>query len=88
MISNAILSLLTDWIIGVMKLFGNTIVTPNPWFTNSVSTTNTYIAIVYGIIPLTIIALLVALGILIVFELAYGAYRVVKWGYTKIPGIT
>lgn len=33
-------------------------------------------------------ALLAATLVLLGFEAVYGAYKVIKWGYTKIPGIS
>ena len=46
------------------------------------------LGIFYQIIPYTLIALGSIMGALLVFELAIWSYKLIKWVYTKIPGIS
>jgi hypothetical protein len=52
------------------------------------SETGGYIALATKIAPLTIAALFVVLTMVVVVENTDGIFKVVKWIYTKIPGIS
>jgi len=41
----------------------------------------------YAIVPVTTLALLTALGSVLTFAAGYLLYTVIRWGYSKIPGI-
>ena len=47
-----------------------------------------YISIATKFMPLTIAALFIVLGMIVIVENADGIFKVVKWIYTKIPGIS
>jgi hypothetical protein len=47
-----------------------------------------YISIATKLMPLTIAALFVVVGMIVVVENADGIFKVAKWIYTKIPGIS
>lgn len=91
MLANAILFLIIGWegiLAALINLGGFQGVTPNASIVAAVATAGGYLNIVYSILPATTIVLLGALGVLLVFEGGLGAYKVLKWGYSKIPGIT
>ena len=50
--------------------------------------TGGYISIATTLMPLTIAALFAVLAMIIAVENADGIFKVVKWIYTKIPGIS
>jgi uncharacterized membrane protein len=52
------------------------------------ATTGGYVAIAGRLMPLTIAALFVVIGMVVIVENADGIFKVVKWIYTKIPGIS
>ena len=56
-------------------------------FTTWLSLAGGYIATAYHLMPFTIAALLIVVGVMVAFENADGIFKVVKWIYTKIPGI-
>lgn len=89
MISNAILFLIAGWegILGTL-VSGFSDVAPSSFIVNGVSTANGYVAVSYATLPNTTVAILVSLAILLVFEGGFAAYKLLKWGYSKIPGIT
>jgi len=89
MISNAILFLIAGWegILGTL-VSGFSDVTPNTSIVAGVSTASGYIAVWYAILPRTTVVVLGTLTGLLVFEGGYAAYKLLKWGYSKIPGIT
>lgn len=60
-------------------------VTPNSNIVSAVTTANGYIRALNDFIPNTTI--LAATGALLLFEIAYAAYKVIRWAYQKIPGI-
>jgi len=89
MISNAILYVIYFFVSGIGLLLSNTSdVTANASLTAGVSSASGYLGVAYAIMPGTTVSLLVCLGVLLVFELALATYKIVKWGYQKIPGIT
>jgi hypothetical protein len=57
-------------------------------FAGWLSQTGGYISVASKLMPLTIAALFVVLGMIIIVENADGIFKVVKWIYTKIPGIS
>ena len=91
MLANAVLLLILGWetiLANLINFAGFSDVTPNASIVAAVSTAGGYLNVVYSILPSTTIVLLGALGVLLVFEGDLAAYKVLKWGYTKIPGIT
>jgi len=88
MITNGLLFVVYAWVTGLGELLsGDGDVTANTGLVASVSTASGYMALIYGILPLSTIAILGSLAILLVFEIGLGVYKVVKWGYSKIPGV-
>ena len=59
-----------------------------PAFTSSMINISGYISIVSQILPLTIGALLIAVAVMVTVENADGIFKVAKWIYSKIPGIS
>lgn len=57
-------------------------------FSAWLATTGGYLAIATKFLPLTIAALLIAIGMMLAVENADGIFKVVKWVYSKIPGIS
>ena len=57
-------------------------------FTSWLAQTGGYISIATKLMPLTIAALFVVVALIVVVENADGIFKVVKWIYTKIPGIS
>jgi hypothetical protein len=53
----------------------------------AITASSTMLSVFYQIVPFTLTALAGILGALIVFELAIWSYKLVKWVYSKIPGI-
>lgn len=45
------------------------------------------LALIYKVIPTSIAALLVVVGIVITFDKSHFGYKLIKWAYQKIPGI-
>lgn len=45
------------------------------------------LAIFYQIVPFTLTALGVIIGVMFVFEASVWTYKLIKWVYQKIPGI-
>ena len=91
MISNGVLFLIVGWegiLAGLINIAGFANVTPNDSIVSAVSTAGGYLNVVYQPLPATTIVLLGALAVLLVFEGGLAAYKVLKWGYSKVPGIT
>lgn len=55
-------------------------------FTTALSSASTYISALNTYLPISDI--LTLLFLVIAYELAYATYKLIKWGYNKIPGIT
>jgi hypothetical protein len=53
-----------------------------------ITTTGGYLALAGHVMPATIAALVVVIGMVLVIKNADGIFKVVKWIYTKIPGIS
>lgn len=47
-----------------------------------------YISVAAKLVPLTIAALFVVVALMVIVENTDGIFKVVKWIYTKIPGIS
>jgi hypothetical protein len=90
MITNGLLYMIYAWVDGIALLlssFAN--VTPNAWIVSGVTTAGGYFNLLWSIMPLSIYAILGgALVLLLGFELALATYKLIKWGYQKIPGIS
>lgn len=55
---------------------------------SSISSSNNYIAAIYQILPYTIAALLIALGIVITIEGFIILFKIINWVIRKIPTIS
>lgn len=89
MITNSFLYIIYLWTSGVALLLDNVSdVTASPALVAGVSNADGYMALVWTIVPLTTVAILSCLVILLVFEAGYAGYKVLKWGYSKIPGVS
>lgn len=60
-------------------------VQPNSDLTASISFSSGLLSSLNNIIPTN--TLLIILGILIVYEIMLGGYKIIKWVYNKIPGV-
>ena len=91
MISNAILFLIGGWV-GTFSLIYNLFdvpdVTTSPSVVSGLSAAAGYLNVSYSVMPITTVSILGCFSILIVFEASLIAYRLIKWGYSKIPGIS
>lgn len=88
MITNALLYLLYLLIYAIsspLRLLPN--VALPAAITSSISTANTYIAAIYAILPYTIAALLIVLGLVISIEGFIISFKIINWLIRKIPGI-
>ena len=86
MILNAFLWLIhlfLAFIASLLSAFPDVVANTN--ITGAVSTANGYLHALQDFIPNG--AILGATGALLFFELAYAAYKVIRWAYQKIPGI-
>jgi len=54
----------------------------------NLETARSYLAIAFTVIPATTIALVSAMIFVVVFEASFGTFKVVKWFYKKVPGIS
>lgn len=91
MISNAVLFLISGWegiLASLITAGGFQDVAPNTSIVAGVSTASGYVGVSYSVLPITTVAILAVLVPLLLFESGYGAYKILKWGYSKIPGIT
>lgn len=61
---------------------------PTAAIASAISAAGSYIAVVYEILPQTTIALLGILGVLLLVEFYIGTYKLIKWLYSKIPGVS
>jgi hypothetical protein len=87
MISNGILFLihvLLAFIVQHVLPAGS--VASNSALTSAITTTGGYFVAISDFFPNT--AIFAATAAVFVFELFYAGYKVVRWGYQKIPGIT
>jgi len=56
-------------------------------FTEGVSGAVGYVSIIYQVLPLTLSAIVGVIVLYLVVEGSIALFKVVKWVYTKIPGI-
>lgn len=88
MITNGILYIIWLIINGFSLLLSSTSdVVASTSVVTAITTANGYIAIVAQIIPSTVTSLLSCVAILLAYEVAVAIYKILRWGYTKIPGI-
>jgi len=74
-------------LIGVIVLAGNLL--PVATIATAITAVNGYLAVVYGFLPLTMTAILAALGVIFSIEaLLILPYKMAKWVWKKIPGIS
>ncbi len=86
MIVNAFLGVISNWIQGVASLLPAANTSLDASIATSVSVTNALYASISAYTPMQ--TLLVCFGSVLVFEGTYAAYKLIKWAYTKIPGIS
>jgi hypothetical protein len=79
------IALVGAFMAGVL-LLGNLL--PVSLMAAAITSANTYISILYHVMPSTTIAMFVAIGSIASIEGMIGTYKAVKWVYTKIPGIS
>jgi hypothetical protein len=72
--------------LGVLLAVGN--ILPTASVAAAIAAANAYIAIVYEFLPNTVIALLAIVWLLLLVEFYIGTYKLIKWLYSKIPGIS
>lgn len=81
-ILNSIYYLVTFMIDG-LKLLGT--VSPDSNITNGLLTISSYLSPLNSILPLTTIISILIFDL--TFEGLYFTYKLIKWGYTKVPGV-
>lgn len=86
MITNALLSMLIAFLNGVLSLLGSQGDVPiNNGLTSAVATAGAGFAAIAPIFP---VALLIAANLFILkFDGIHLVYKLIRWGYQKIPGI-
>lgn len=87
MIIDALLSFLYIFVAGIsalVSLFGD--VVPNPIIGVAFSTMTSYYAAINAYLPVD--TLLAILAFDIIFEASYLSYKLLKWAYSKVPGVT
>ena len=72
--------------LSVLLLLGN--VLPTSAISASILAANSYIAVIGQFLPLTIGSLVLMVGALLLVEFYIGTYKLIKWVYTKIPGVS
>lgn len=55
--------------------------------TANLATLGHFFGLIWGAAPLTLVALFSSVGVIIVIENNIAIYKVVKWIYSKIPGV-
>ena len=71
-------------IASLVSLFGD--VVPNPTIGVAFSTMTSYYAAINAYLPVD--TLLAILAFDLIFEASYLSYKLLKWAYSKVPGIT
>lgn len=89
MLTNALLYLIAGWV-GTfgLTLFAFGDISANSSVVSAISTAQGYLHVAYNVLPSTTTAVIACFGVLIAFEISLTVYRLIKWGYSKIPGIT
>lgn len=57
------------------------------WFASALFAAGNYISIAHQIMPLFVDAMFAVLVFILIVEGAIWTYKLIKWGYQKIPGI-
>jgi hypothetical protein len=87
MITGGIILFFSSILLGLLSpLFLLTDVASNSSIVAAIVVANGYISAVP--FPYFVLSLLSSLSFLVVFEAAYGTYKVVRWVYKKIPGVS
>jgi hypothetical protein len=87
MILDAIMSILWFFLTVILSPFTLlSDVTPDSTVVSAISTATGYISALGVIIPMTAFRF-VLIGTL-AFEVPYGVYKIIRWVYRKIPGVT
>jgi len=86
MITTILLNILFVFIGGIVAIFRNFgTVAANNDFASGIATISSYLSPLNSILPLnTIINILL---FELAFEILYFTYKLIKWGYSKVPGI-
>lgn len=86
MITGYLLDLLYFFVLGIANLVGSFgTVTVNNDFTNSLINFKSYYVSLADYLPLNTILAIVAFEL--AFETIYFIYKLIRWGYQKVPGI-
>ena len=86
MIADILLNIVYVFVLGITQLvagFGD--VTPNNNITTALTTISSYLSPLNNYLPFATILAIVAFDL--TFEASYFLYKLIKWGYQKIPGI-
>lgn len=87
MITNALLNILILFLNGIIALLSSRQdVLPNNDITNAVLTADGYYSAMNAYFPVDTILAIVTFWLL--FEFLYFGYKLIKWAYSKVPGIT
>lgn len=61
---------------------------PTATIASAITSAGSYLAVIYEIVPATTLALLAIFGTMLLIEFYVSTYKLIKWLYTKLPGIT
>ncbi len=86
MITDILLNIVFSFInllIGIFRAFGT--VSPEGAITTGIATISSYLVPLNAILPLGTIILIILFEL--TFELLYFTYKLIRWGYSKVPGV-
>lgn len=87
MIITLILNIIYVFVLGIVLVissFGD--VSQNSEITNALTNISQYVIALDGLFPVTTLIAIIAFDL--AFELAVFIYKLVRWGYQKVPGIS
>jgi len=86
MISDIVLNIIYYFVLGITQIFNALGDVPSDNnITEALTTIGNYIAPLLPYLPLTTILAIIIFEV--TFETIYFTYKLIKWGYKKIPGI-
>lgn len=86
MITTILLNIIYVFVLGITSIisqFGD--VTANGAITSSIATISSYAVALNEFIPLTVLIAIILFEL--TFETAVFTYRLIRWGYQKVPGV-
>jgi hypothetical protein len=87
MITTAFLNIIYSFVYGISLIIaGNGTVTANNAITTAITTLKTYYTSLNDYLPIDTILAIVAFSL--AFEGIYFIYKLIRWGYRKVPGIS